>query len=220
MNLSSIHSRPAAAAADESGGGTTLGKDEFVKLLMAQLGNQDPTSPMDSQAFVAQLAQFASIEQLQGIGGRLDSLLLAQAASNQTSTASLVGREIVYRTDKVQLAEAGAPTPLLAELSGPASSVTVTITDSSGKVVRTVRLGAAEKGAFDFVWDGLDDRGQPLTAGEYKVRVAAADENGKNVAVEQRARAIAAGVSFENGFPELIVNGAKINLSEVVEIHQ
>ncbi|AKU93022.1 flagellar hook assembly protein FlgD [Vulgatibacter incomptus] len=209
-------SQPAAASADRAD--SSLGKDDFVKLLMAQLGNQDPTSPMDSQAFVAQLAQFANLEQLQGIGSRLDSLLIAQTSSNQTATASLVGRELVYRTDSVHL-DGVSGANVMAELSAPASTVTVTVTDSTGKTVRTIRLGAAEKGSFTYGWDGLDDSGVPLPAGDYKVRIAAADEKGKSVSVEQRGRAIASGVSFANGYPELIVAGRRIKLSDVVEIH-
>lgn len=196
-----------------------LGKNEFVKLLIAQLRNQDPTSPTDSQAFVAQLAQFASVEQLQGMGDKLDGILLAQASANQTAIASLVGREILYRTTSVGL-KAEGPATLHGELSRKAQSVTVTISDSDGKVVRTVHLGAHEAGAFEYGWDGLDDKGMRLPPGDYEVRLAAADENGNNVPMQSRSRAIATGVSFENGYPELIVAGKRIKLSDIVEIKQ
>jgi len=216
MYASNVVNRSATSGPDRDG--SALGKDEFVKLLMAQLGNQDPTSPMDSQAFVAQLAQFASVEQLQGLGSRLDSMLVAQTSANQTATASLVGRELVYRTDSVRL-EDGAGASVMAELPSPASTVTVTVTDANGKVVRTVRLGAAEAGTFDYSWDGLDDQGLKLPDGEYKVKVAAADEKGKSIDIDQRGRAVVSGVSFANGYPELIVAGKRIKLSDVVEIH-
>lgn len=216
MYASNVVNRPATSGPERDA--SSLGKDEFVKLLMAQLGNQDPTSPMDSQAFVAQLAQFASVEQLQGLGSRLDSMLLAQASANQTAAASLVGRELVYRTDSVRL-EDGAGARVMAELPSPASTVTVTVTDANGKVVRTVRLGAAEAGTFDYTWDGMDDQGLKLPDGEYKVKVAAADEKGKSIEIDQRGRAVVSGVSFANGYPELIVAGKRIKLSDVVEVH-
>src|SRR5262245_58163951 len=88
-------------------GSSKLGKDEFLKLLMAQLAHQDPTAPADSNAFVAQLAQFASMEQLQSVNSQLEALLVAQTANNQTSVSSLVGRDVVYRTDRVHLDESG-----------------------------------------------------------------------------------------------------------------
>jgi len=205
--------------APEQAPANELGKNDFVKLLMAQLGNQDPTSPMDSQAFVAQLAQFASVEQLQGIGSRLDSLVLAQASANQTATASLVGRELLYRTDTAQL-EAEGGVELHGQLAAPAQSVTVTILDSSGKVVRTIRLGEHEAGPLHHEWDGLDDRGERLPPGSYKVQLAAANQEGKSVAIDSRARGQVTGVSFENGYPELMLGTKKIKLSEIVEIKQ
>jgi flagellar basal-body rod modification protein FlgD len=88
---------PAASAAPAAPGATALGKDDFLKLLTAQLANQDPLQPVDNQAFVAQLAQFSSLEQLQGVSARLDDLLLATNASTQVTAASLVGKTVEYR---------------------------------------------------------------------------------------------------------------------------
>src|SRR5262245_61991177 len=85
------------------GSRTELGKNDFLKLLMAQLSHQDPMSPMDSEAFVAQLAQFASVEQLQGANSRLDGLLVSSAAAQQLSAVSLVGREVTYRSGALEL---------------------------------------------------------------------------------------------------------------------
>lgn len=195
----------------------SLGKNEFVRLLVAQLSNQDPTAPMDSKDFVAQLAQFANVELLQGVETRLDALLVAQAASNQTAAAGLVGRDVVYRTDKVELGENGAL--LVAHLEAPAASVTVTITDEAGNTVRTLRLGAAAAGSLDVAWDGRDESGRILPPGSYGARIAAADADGKSVSVQQHARGRAHGVSFENGFPELLIGSRRIKLAEIVELH-
>src|SRR5437762_11024181 len=84
-------------------GSDKLGKDEFLKLLMAQLANQDPTAPTDNQAFVAQLAQFAGLEAAQGTNSRLDTLLMAEASSNQTAAVSFIGKNVDYRTDGLTL---------------------------------------------------------------------------------------------------------------------
>lgn len=214
METSAIGSSGAYGAAPAK---NELGKDQFVKLLVAQLSNQDPTAPMESADFVAQLAQFANVELLQGVETRLDAMLVAQAASNQTAAAGLVGREVVFHTDHVQLADGGAT--ILADLGGAAETVTVTITDEAGNTVRTLRLGAAAKGETRIPWDGRDDNGNVLPAGSYGVRVAAADAGGKSVAVEQLARGIAGGVSFENGYPELLVGSVRIKLSDIVELH-
>jgi flagellar basal-body rod modification protein FlgD len=198
---------------------STLGKDDFLKLLMTQIGAQDPLNPMDNEAFVAQLAQFSNLEQLQTANGSLNNLLTAQVANNQTTAASLVGKVASYKSDSVALTS-GVATTVNATLSGKAAAVTTTISDSNGKVVRTLRGGPAEKGELQVAWDGRDDGGNPLPTGTYSVKVAASDLTGASVAVESRGKGLIDGVSFENGVPELISGGVRISLSNVTEIHQ
>jgi len=206
-----------ASTASTTGASNQLGKDEFVRLLVAQLSNQDPTAPMESADFVAQLAQFANVELLQGVESRLDALVIAQASNNQLAAASLVGREVLYRTDRVDLGEDGAT--LVASLRGAASSVTVTITDEAGNTVRTLRLGAAGEGKLEIAWDGRDESGKLLPRGSYRVRVAAADASGASVPVDPFARGTARAISFDNGYPELLVGSARVKLSDIVELH-
>lgn len=217
MSITATRGLGVGPSSDATRGSTELGKDQFVQLLMAQLQNQDPTSPVDSEAFVAQLAQFSSLEQLQGVSARLDSLVLAQASSNQLQTASLVGKDVLFSTDAVELPATGGTT-VSGELSGPAESVTVTITDADGKTVRTLTVGRTPEGPVDIAWDGRDEAGVPLPAGAYTVKLAAADAEGKAVDVEPRGRGRVEGVSFANGYPELIVDGRKVKLSDVLEI--
>jgi flagellar basal-body rod modification protein FlgD len=228
MNVNSTSPPVADAAAGEgarAGGGGALapggqlGKNEFLKLLTAQLANQDPTKPLDSQAFVAQLAQFSSLEQQSGTNERLDSLLLAQASASQTSAMTFVGKEILFRTDKVALGPEGGAT-ISAKLASDAANASATITDERGKVVRTIQLGRRAAGAFDVAWDGRDDAGNTLPPGDYKVRVAATDDKQKSVPVEMRRTGLVTGVVFENGYPELVVGGSRIKMSEIVELKQ
>ena len=114
--LSSIQQSGAeAATAAATPPKNTLGKDDFLKLLTTQLQHQDPLQPMDSQAFIAQLAQFSSVEQLTALGTRLDTLLVAQASANQLQTASLVGKEVLFRSDQLRLD--GKPVAAQARLS-------------------------------------------------------------------------------------------------------
>jgi flagellar basal-body rod modification protein FlgD len=197
-----------------------LGKNEFLKLLTAQLANQDPLSPMDSQAFVAQLAQFSSVEQLQGLGSRLDTLLLAQASANQLNTASLVGKEIRFRSDSVTVTEPGAKTSFELSLEAKADETSIVISDSTGKVVRTLKPGKLGAGTTALEWDGLDSHGNPVPAGDYTVTVhanlsdAARTEVGSSLSI----RGVVAAVTFENQAPELIVNGRHVKMSDVIQI--
>ncbi|MBX7098360.1 MAG: flagellar hook assembly protein FlgD [Myxococcaceae bacterium] len=198
---------------------SALGKDDFLKLLMSQLGNQDPLSPMDSQAFVAQLAQFSNVEQQQQQGARLDALLMAQTSNNQLQAASLVGKDAIYRTDGVDAA--GGPVPLSAQLSGDAATVTATIKDSAGRTVRTLTLGNHAQGALESTWDGRDASGAMVPAGHYTVTFTAADTAGHSVDCSSQGKSRITGVSFESGYAELLLqNGQRIKLADVTALKE
>lgn len=198
-------------------GSNALGKDEFLKLLTAQLANQDPLAPTDNQAFIAQLAQFASVEQASATNERLDSLILAQAAANQTNVANLVGKDIIYRTDSVALPATGGAT-VQGELAADAKQANAIITDQNGKVVRTITVQNPKAGTLDLAWDGLDETGNRVPAGTYKVKLTAADQNDKPISFDPRGRARATGVTFANGYPELILNGVRVKLADIIQI--
>lgn len=200
-------------------GSNKLGKNEFLKLMMAQLSHQDPTAPSDSNAFVAQLAQFTSLEQMQNVNTSLESLLIGQSSANNNSAINLVGKEILYKTDEITL-EKGAPASASAKLSGPSSQVTAVISDQNGKVVRTLRLGGHDAGEVAIGWDGRDGAGNTVKAGTYKVAVTAADTKGNNVSVEQHSRGRVTGVSFEKGYPEVMLGDQHFKMSDIVEINE
>lgn len=214
-SLSSI--RDSAAAAGPGAPSKALGKDEFLRLLTTQLQHQDPLSPMDSQAFVAQLAQFASVESLDGLGTKLDTMLLGQASANQMSTAALVGKEVLFRTDKIAL-QAGSPARFEVTLPAAASDATAIVADQSGRVVRTLPLGAHDAGTFATSWDGLDDHGQPLPAGDYVLTVSATGKDGGMVTAAAAIRGTISGVTFENQAPELLVAGRHVRMSDIVQL--
>jgi flagellar basal-body rod modification protein FlgD len=201
-------------------GSNKLGKDEFLKLLMAQMGSQDPTSPSDSEAFVAQLATFAQLELQQSANANLENILMAQAAANQTSMTNFVGKDVTFRTDNFML-EAGKPAVAEARLASPAEKMTVVITDEAGKTVRTMQLPKHEPGSVTITWDGRDDHGNQLNPGNYKLRVTAEDKDGNSVTVDQRASGHVSGVAFEEGVAELrLSDGSKVKISDVLEIKE
>ena len=218
MDTSSIASSTAAAATQSTAASSSLGKNDFLKLLTAQLANQDPLQPVDNQAFVAQLAQFSSLEQLQNVTSRLDTLLVAAASSNQLATASLVGKQVTYQASTVAVSAAGAGT-MQASL-GARATVTAVLQDASGHTVRTLALGTRDAGTFDLGWDGRDATGQPVAPGTYTVQLTGRDLQGAEVPVQARARGVVSGITFDGSAAELVVGGNKVKLSEVSEITQ
>ena len=214
-------SNPAATGpgAAPTAGNNKLGKDEFLKLLMTQLGHQDPTSPASTEQFVTQLATFASLELQQNANSQLENILLAQASSNQTAMTNFVGKDIVYRTDSLTL-EGGQPAEGEAQLALTAEKVTVVVTDGNGKQIRTMHLGSHEAGGISFSWDGRDDQGRTMAPGNYKVQVTAAGADGKSIAVDQRGRGHVTGVSFEGGVAQVKVGDTAVKIPDIVEIKE
>lgn len=200
-----------------STGNKTLGKNEFLKLLTTQLANQDPLAPTDNQAFIAQLAQFSAVEQSEQMVSRLDGLLMAQTAANQTATATLVGKDVIYKATTVTLGASGS-TSVNGVLSANASVANAIITDENGKKIRTITLHDAKAGDVGFSWDGKDDDGNPVKAGTYKVSMTAADAEGKNLEIHQLGRGHVSAISYDNGVPELMVDGQRIKMSDVLQI--
>jgi flagellar basal-body rod modification protein FlgD len=216
--MSSISPIGSSTAPETTGPSKALGKDDFLKLLMAQMSNQDPLNPTDDTAFIAQLAQFSSVEQLQSANQNLTNLLVAQAAGNQTAAASLVGKDVQWRSTEAQFA--GKPVTLHADLDGPAASVTASLTDASGRTVRTLQVAGAAAGPLAIPWDGKDDAGNALPAGTYTVAVSAKDARGNAVTLTQSSSGRVAGISFAGGTPKLIVDGEPVALADVLEIDQ
>jgi len=213
---------PAAPPASQSAPAALrkeLGKDDFLRLLITQLQNQDPLSPVDNSQMIAQLAQFSSLEQMQGVSSRLDTLLVAQTSANNLGTAGMVGRDVAYRTDRVDWTYGGPPVALGARLDAPAD-VSVVVQDASGRTVRTLALGMQAAGEVQFTWDGLDARGNPLPSGTYKLNLGAKTGAGTDVAATLRARGRVRGVTFEGEIPMLLIGSSRVKMSDVVEITQ
>jgi flagellar basal-body rod modification protein FlgD len=219
MDLTAITNPGAGGVTTTPQDKTGLGKDDFLKLLMAQMSNQDPSAPADSTQFVAQLAQFAGVEQMQGMSSTLQNLLLAQTSSNQTQSINLIGKSVQYKTDKVNF-DGTNPPKLYGNLSANAATVTAVISDSTGKVVRTLQVNGAQAGQLSMPWDGHDDKGNVLPPGTYSVKMTAADTGGKSVPVDAQGVGLVTGVSFSKGYPELQVGGATLTLSDIVSVTQ
>lgn len=195
-----------------------LGKDDFLRLLTTQLSNQDPLKPVDNQEFIAQLAQFASVEQLNKVSTNLESLLVAQTSTNQLAAAGLVGKDVSYRSDGVELAAAGAAK--LSTTLEQAAAVTLSIQDSAGRTVRTLALGNKDAGALEIEWDGCDANGARLAPGHYRVVAAGTGRDGTPVAIDLRAKGRVTGAAFGEAGTELLVGSAHVKLSDVLQITQ
>lgn len=201
------------------GGKSALGKDDFLKLLVAQLANQDPTKPEETSAFVAQLAQFSSLEQQQNTVSRLDTLLMGQATANQTSAGMFIGKDVTYRGGSLHFDGANSLSATLT-LPQDAAKVAVAVSDSTGRTVRTLQLGAHDDGTIPVTWNGRDDNGNVMPAGDYTLSPTAYDANDKAVTIDLSTTGHVSGVAFQGGVPYLKVGTSLIKMSDVTSINE
>ncbi|MGE8101080.1 flagellar hook assembly protein FlgD [Pseudomonas fluorescens] len=159
-----------SAATSSATGGKALGKDAFLQLLVTQLKNQNPLSPQDNGAFVAQLAQFSSLEGITSLNTTVSSLASNFSSSQALQASSLVGRSVIAQTSTAQISDPSKGLTGSVNLTSSIADGTVTISDASGKVVRTLNLGNRPAGSASFTWDGNDNSGAAVAAGTYTVK--------------------------------------------------
>ncbi len=208
-----------SALSSALGSSQTLGKDDFLKLLVAQLKNQDPLAPQDNTQFVSQLAQFSSLEAAMGTNTRLDSITSQNQGLANTEVVSLVGKTATVKGSLVTAAGSGIAVPVSFTLSGASATTNVSIQDSTGKVVRTMPIGARSPGLVRVNWDGKDDHGNIMPAGTYAVSVQAKTDDGSTVSVAQETTGLVKSVAFDKGYPVLtLANGMQVPVSDLLQV--
>ncbi len=192
-----------------------MGKDDFLRLLVAQLENQNPLDPLDNAEFTAQLAQFSSLEQLFDMNKNMESLRSLQSSLNDSQALNFLGREVeaagnsfVYRSGEKELnfsVDAGA------------KEVYLGIYDSVGDLVRNEPLGALSGGEHTYLWDGRDSNGNAVPDGRYSFELAASGEDG-SVKTETFIAGRVDGVSYGAGGPVLSIAGVEIDSEDIIKI--
>ncbi|KAA0889745.1 flagellar hook assembly protein FlgD [Oryzomonas japonica] len=190
---------------------------DFLKLFVAQLQNQDPLSPQDSSAFLGQLAQMSQVEQAYNTNTNLTSLLTAQNNATSMNSVSFIGKTVKANGNSVAFDGTSAAT-LQYNLAGASTSSTVTITDASGKTVRTATVAAQSAGDNTFTWDGRDSSGTLLPAGAYTFAVSSTSASGSAVTATPYTTGTVNGVAFVNGVPTLTIGSVSVALSDVLSV--
>ncbi len=201
------------------GGNQAMGRDAFLKLLVAQLKNQDPLKPQDNSAFVAELAQFSSLEQSMGVNDRLDQMMLQNQGLANSNVVNMVGSVATVKGSLITTDGGGLGTPVAFTQDRASDRTVVTITDAAGRTVRTLDLGSRSGGTNKIQWDGRSDSGLVQPAGTYSVNVKALDADGGTVVVSQETTGTITGVSFEKGYPVLqLSNGVSVPVSDLLRV--
>ena len=199
--------------------GGAMGKDQFLKLLVAQLQHQDPMNPMQGDQMAAQLAQFSSLEQLQQINTTLttqsSSFGSVLGAIQAGAAINAIGHTITALGDQVQVGGANGQTSVNVDLAGAASSATVHIYNAAGAEVGTTTIGALSGGNHTI---DISAAIKGLPSGAYTYSVDAKDTKGNAVAAQTYTTGKVDGVSSSAQGITLTIGGMSVPYANVVSV--
>ena len=216
MNISSITDPAGAAQQPVSGAQNVLGKDDFLHLLTVQLRYQDPLNPMENTEFIAQMAQFSSLEQLQNMNQSLEKNQGSEAelhtAFKNNLVTSLVGKSVEVPTQQVTYE--GASAEVAYRLGDKAHSASLRILDARGQLVRELELDTTQ--AYGTVeWDGKSATGDKVPKGAYLAVVAATGPGGSPVESDMLKRVKVDAVRYSGNEARIWADGRELALADL-----
>lgn len=190
----------------------SVGKDEFMKLLLAQLKNQDPLKPMDGTDFAAQLAQFSSLEQLRNLNSTLETHSVNQMTLGYAQSVNMIGKAAVANSGNSVMAN-GETAEVTYRLASAAQTVAISILDKNGSLVKTWDESAKPAGMNRATWDSTG-----VEKGVYSYQITATDSFGAPVTAETMTTGVVTAVHFRSNQILVTLNGQEVPLSDIREI--
>lgn len=193
-----------------------LGRDAFLRLLVAQLEHQDPLNPMESADFTAQLAQFSSLEQLFNINDNLEAIKTTESEQVPENLLDYIGKEVKSDQNSIAVYN-GKGSGVSYSLSAP-GDVIISIFNSDGSEVRTVYQRDQEAGEHDFYFDGKNNNGDSVPDGEYSFTVQAVDAAGSAIAVDCGLSGLVTAVTYQGNIPYLVIGDQLVSPQYITEV--
>lgn len=150
MDLSSINGTTKSSTSGISASNEVGAQDRFLKLLVAQMQNQDPLNPMDNAQVTSQMAQIQTVTGIEKLNGSLQTMAYSFTQAQALQGAALIGRDVLVAGNHMNIVDGQGRAAF--ELHGDADLVNVEITDASGQVIDRLSLGAMGKGRHHFFW--------------------------------------------------------------------
>lgn len=192
-----------------------VSKLDFMTLLVAQIKNQDPTSPMDNAQFTSQITQFSMLEQLESMSQSLEDNVAVGTAINNTAMLALVGRNVTVEGNDVTLTGGAASESVIAATGN--GKATIKVTDANGRVVRTYDQPVT-KGLNTVTWDGMTDEGIAAADGKYTISTEVKDNSGNAVKFTNLMTGAVSGLRYSDNQAVVMVNGEEFFVSEIYKV--
>ncbi len=192
----------------------TSNMNDFLKLLMTQLQNQDPTTPMDTTQFTAQLVQFASVEQQVNINTGVQSLIQLAQSNNVLQASGLIGKTVTATSTQISLQNGSGSIQFSAPAAEP---VTVSVADSAGATIAQSSL-TSTAGQNSWTWNGQNSRGQQQSDGAYTVTVLGGTQGTTPVAIPFTITGAATGVVTQNNTEQVRLGQLTLPVSAIQSV--
>lgn len=199
---------------------TNLGqKDIFLKILVAQMQNQNPLKPQDGAQMSTQLAQFNMVEQQISTNKLLKQMVSnnGQAAQSMATAAAYLNHQASADTSNITF-DGSTPIKLSVNLQNATTQANVSIVDTFGNTIRTLQNGSLPTGKSTFTWDGLQNNGTPATAGNYVIKVSATDSTGAAIPATTSISGLVQAVRNTTNGTRVIVGATPVALATITEI--
>ncbi len=199
---------------------SSLGQEDFLKLMVAQLQNQNPMEPQENGEFLGQMAQFSTVSGLQEMQQSFDSLSASLVSNQALQASSMVGRYVRVPGDSSQLT-AGEGERFFGgvDLEQSTPNLKFEILNPAGEVVKTIGKGPQTEGSVSFAWDGVSDSGEEMPPGEYLIR-ASATINNETTSLNAQVIAPVESVTLGRSGEQMKLNIAGVGVRAMSEIRE
>ena len=208
----------ASGAERKTGSQQTLGKDDFLQLLVTKLQYQDPLKPMEDENFIAQLAQFSTLEQMNNISEGIKTSnqwdFLQMQSLNNVMASGLIGREVTADFSGVYLDATNQPR-ISYTLDRDASAIRYEVRNEQGNLVATLDEENVEAGAGSIRWDGKDDLGNRMAEGYYTIKATATAADGSMFTPTLEITGVVSTVKYHDGAAYVLINGTEVALGDI-----
>ena len=217
--LSKIGAKKLSDAQASTAPKTTLGQEDFLKLMTAQMSNQDPFQPQSNTEMIAQMAQFSTVTGIQQLNQTMSSVQTEISQNRIATAANFVGRTVLV-PGSTALADSTGGISGAVDLPSAATGLTVQISRSTGELVKTIDLGANPSGLVGFSWDGKDAGGNPIGDNNYTVKAIMTSGSKQSAAATDVYGPITEATIPSGSEPQSFTVGGigKINLTDIKSI--
>jgi len=196
---------------------TTLGKDDFLKLLLVELQHQDPTEPMDTEKILSQTSQLATLESAQNTNDSLEKLAESLGASQQFSTISAIGKTADLGSNAITY-DAGSTTSFEVYFPEEITAGTLEVLDGNGNIVSTLSIEANPSGVYKYDWNGDLSNGSQADSGIYYITASYANGDGDARTTRMGAYPIES-IRFQDGETLVKVGSSYVPLDQIQEVY-